>query len=474
MELLDKVRQTVQRYHLAHPGSRVVVALSGGPDSVGLAYLARELDRSGELRLVGLGHLNHQLRANAERDERFCGRVADALGYPLFVECEDVAARARRERRSMEDAARTARYEFFERARRRFDADCVAVAHTRDDQAETVLLRLLRGAGVKGLAGMHPRRDRVVRPLLECRRAEILAYLDEHAIASVRDESNEDVAIPRNRVRVELMPLLERRFNPAVVDLLADQATLARETWQWVERAADELVQASRLDSAEPAAVVLDLTRLAQAPIGLRRAALWRAMSCASGGRPVSFTHVDRAVRLLESAADRGGFDAPGHRVERRGPRLVLRSRAAGEARTEGRPVNLFRYPLSIPGEVPVPEAACIVSAERACPGGAPDVAGAGVGNGPVAVVRDGIWEGPLAVRNRRPGDRFRPVGLRGWKKLQDLFVDRKLARERRDTVPLVVDGADRILWVAGYGIDEAFRVTDASQGMLILRLRPA
>src|SRR6185369_5420858 len=154
---------------------------------------------------------------------------------------EDVGARAAAARRSIEDAGSAARREFYARARLHFAADCVAVGHTRDDQAETFLLRLLRGAGPRGLASMHPRRGPVVRPLLSCRRHELRAFLAERHASYVDDESNADVSIPRNRVRVELLPLLEARFNPAIVDVLADEANLARETWEWLEIEADAL-----------------------------------------------------------------------------------------------------------------------------------------------------------------------------------------------------------------------------------------
>jgi tRNA(Ile)-lysidine synthase len=193
----------------------------------------------------------------------------------------------------------------------------------------------------------------------------------------------------------------------------------------------------------------------------------------------VSFRHVDAVLKLLESES--GGVDAPGHRVERRGPLLVLISRPQHDDRPgpegAGSAVNLFQYPLSIPGEVQLPEAGCFVAAEL--PGGSGDIAAAGgataparSGRGPVALVRQDLCRGPLAVRNRRPGDKFRPVGLGGHKKLQDYFVDRKVALARRDRVPLVVDESDRIVWVAGYGIDEVFQVTDPSQSVLLLRLR--
>src|SRR5262249_47375251 len=153
-------------HELTRADTRVAAAVSGGSDSVALACLLGELDRAGELQLVGLLHFNHRLRPTADRDERFVADLATRVGRPLVVDREDVAARAARERRSLEDAARGARYAFFERARAELGAHVVALGHTRDDQAETFLLRLVRGAGARGLAAMHPRRGDIVRPLL--------------------------------------------------------------------------------------------------------------------------------------------------------------------------------------------------------------------------------------------------------------------------------------------------------------------
>ena len=499
MQLFESVRQFVRQHDLARTATRVVAALSGGSDSVALVHLLRELDASGDLRLVGAVHFNHQLRDTAERDEAFVSACVAALGVPLFTDRADVGARAVFNRQSIEGAARDARYDAFERARRHFDADLVALGHTRDDQAETFLLRLVRGAGPRGLAAMHPQHGAIIRPLLGCRRADLRAYLAARRIAFVNDETNSDVTIPRNRVRAELLPFLER-FNPSIADVLADEADLARETWLWMEAAADEL--AARAVRARPSmnagrpelvegrpqegGCELDVALLNQAPAALRRLVLWRAMNEMAAPRSVSFAHVEAALRLL-TADQNPAADAPGLRVQRNGPVLVLTGRPPGavghgNAVNVGNPVNLFSYSLSIPGEVRLPEAGCVVSAE---PGGAGSAAGgtggtggtggdrqAATGKGQVALVRGDLCRNRVTVRNRRPGDRFQPVGLAGGKKLQDYFVDRKVARARRDLVPLIVDDQDRIVWVAGYGIDEAFRVTDASQGVLILKVR--
>src|SRR5262245_52230318 len=180
MVLLARVRHTIRRYDLAGHDTRLVIGLSGGSDSVALAHLLRALAAAGELRVAGLAHFNHQLRGAADDDERFCVEMEGALGWPILVDREDVAARARGSRQSIENAARSARHEFLDRARRHFAADAVALGHTRDDQAETFLLRLVRGAGSRGLGAMHPRRGAMVRPLLECRRAELREYLESN------------------------------------------------------------------------------------------------------------------------------------------------------------------------------------------------------------------------------------------------------------------------------------------------------
>jgi tRNA(Ile)-lysidine synthase len=190
-------------------------------------------------------------------------------------------------------------------------------------------------------------------------------------------------------------------------------------------------------------------------------------MNDAAGGTTVSLQHVNAALRMVESADDNGCVDAPGHIVERIGSRIVLRAGRSRDIRVKA--VDSFRYPLSVPGEVPIVEHGCIVSARLAEP---EEASSARMRSRATALISSDGWTAPLSVRNRHPGDRFRPFGLRGRKKLQDFLVDRKVARADRDRVPLVVDAHDRILWVAGYEIDEAFRVTDASQAVLILTLR--
>jgi tRNA(Ile)-lysidine synthase len=472
MQLLARVRRTIRDHALIPPRARVVAGVSGGSDSVALAHLLHDLDAAGDLEFVGIAHFNHQLRDAANRDQEFVVGLAESIGRPCLIERGDVAARARNERRSIEDAARASRHAFFERTRVHFGADVVALGHTRDDQAETFLLRLLRGAGPRGLAGMYPGHGTIVRPLIDCRREELRQFLSDRGAAFVEDESNADVSIPRNRVRAELLPLIESRFNPEIVGRLADEAAVARDAWEIIQAVADEI--ASRAVKCIGTQRSIDIAALRATPPAVRRQVLWQTMVAVGGGRTVGFRHVVEAMRLLDADGPRV-FDAPGHKLERIGPRLVLTGRppntvgrwsAANGSRQAS--ANLFEYPLSIPGEVELSEAGCLVSAEV----GVTADPGAISGNGERAAVRRELCGKGLVVRNRHAGDRFRPVGIAGHKKLQDYFVDKKVAREARDRVPIVVDESDRIVWVAGYGIDAAFRVTDPAQAVLLLRLR--
>ncbi len=472
--LVDRVRRTIRRYGLLEPASRVVVGLSGGPDSVALTWVLRELAAEGAFTLVGLAHFNHQLRPTADRDEAFCRETAARLGLPIVVESADIRAAAARRRSSIEDAARDARYAFLDRAAAQLGADRVAVGHTRDDQAETFLLRLLRGAGPRGLAGIYPRARLVVRPLLETTREEVMAYLEARGLAFCEDETNRDLANPRNRIRHELLPYLRQHFSPAIVDVLAREAAIARDDAAWLEAVAGER-SARCVHVTEGGDVVsVDVAALAAEPPAIARRIVRRALGQVAPARFLTFEHVEAVLELAGPAPPRGGLDLPGQRVERVGDRLVFRPepRRRG-AESSDAPPGSSRADvavLAVPGTVELPALGWAISAE-------PGVADEGLldqlsARALEVAVEAAAIELPLGVRTRRPGDRLRPLGLGGRKKLQDLMVDKKVARSERDRVPVVVDARDRIVWVVGLTIDEGVQVTGPSRAVIFLRAK--
>ena len=461
--LLARVRRGVER--LVPQGGSVLVALSGGADSVALLFLLRALEAAGDARIAGAAHLNHQIRgADADDDEAFCAALASRLGIPFVAGRVDVRTLARAQKRSLEDAARVARYAFLERAADGLSADVIAVAHTRDDQAETFLLRLLRGAGTRGLAAIHPRHGRVIRPVLDVDRAELREFLSAMGEPFRDDASNDDVTILRNRVRHELLPLLRTRFSPRVVDVLAREASLARQDEEYLAARAIELSSRVVLVSEPPGrAVRLDVRALRSAPPALASRVAWGALRHLAGPREVGYEHVEQLLALAADEVRQGAVSLPGQHAVRLEHEIVLSPGRGRQAKT-----NSFAFLLSIPGEVQADGwtiAAELLPAGQAGPGRW-EARGAEVGIAAGAVTL------PLGIRGRRPGDRFRPLGAPGVRKLQDFLVDRKVARGDRERLPLVVDAQDRIVWVPGQSVAEDFRVLDPSRGVILLRVR--
>ena len=474
MLLHDQVRRALRRHGLLQAGDRVAVALSGGPDSVALLRVMRDIAGDERFHLVGAAHLNHQLRGDeSDRDEAFCRSLAAELSLPVDVERIDVAGLARQTGSSLEHAAHDARLAFFERAAARLDACRVAVGHTRDDQAETFLLRLLRGAGPRGLGGMHPRSGLVIRPLIETSRQDVRNFLRETGIEYREDASNADREIPRNRVRHELIPFLESRFATNVVEVLNREAAIARDDAQYLEEASAAAVRELVVRSPDRS-VEIPVRQLLAQPPAIARRVIRAAQQLAAGGKFVGFDAADAVLTLAVSNLA-GPLDLPGHRVNRVGQKIVLTPSAgrlpARGADEEGK----FSYELDVPGEVRVPEAACAITARAQLvpPGQSAGACWPLVSRGDQVVIEGGRLAAPLIVRNRRRGDIFRPLGLQGRKKLQDFFVDAKVARTERDTVPLVVDSKGRIVWVAGLCVAEEFRVTDRTRAVVILKRQP-
>jgi tRNA(Ile)-lysidine synthase len=319
--LQQQIRRTIRRHGLCPAGTRLLIGLSGGSDSVALVLLLQELAQQDNFEVVALAHLNHRLRCTAARDEQFCRELAKSVGLPIAIESIDVASYAQTQRLSVEDSARRLRYDFLDRAAESVSADRIAVGHTRDDQAETFLLKLIRGAGLTGLGGIYPRRGRVVRPLLDVGRADLRRYLESRGQPWVDDETNDDLSNPRNRVRHKVLPELEI-VGSASGAAIARAAAIIREDGQWLdelgERRFDALVTRSNTG------LEVDVSGLMAEPAPIRRRIVLTALRLAAPNREIGLDHVELALEV--AAGETAGVDVPGTRVElRRGKMVLLR-----------------------------------------------------------------------------------------------------------------------------------------------------
>jgi tRNA(Ile)-lysidine synthase len=264
--------------------------------------------------------LNHRLRCTATRDEQFCRDLATRIGLPIVVESVDVASYAHTQRLSIEDAARRLRYDFLHRAAESVSADQIAVGHTRDDQAETFLLKLIRGAGSTGLSGIYPRRGKVVRPLLDVTRDDLRRYLQSRGQTWMDDETNEDLSNPRNRIRHKVLPELNLAAASNSSPAIARAAAIVREDGQWLDELAArrfETVVARRETGAE-----IDVSGLMGEPPPVRRRIVLAALKLVAPNREIGSDHVEMALEV--AAGESSGSDVPGARVELRRGKLVL------------------------------------------------------------------------------------------------------------------------------------------------------
>ena len=438
------------------PDTRVICAVSGGSDSVAMLRLLHDLHGQGELQLDAVAHLNHQIRPESDADEAFCASLAGDLGVPFVSSRLDVPARARETKQSLEVAGRAARRAFLDDLKTARGADRIATAHTEDDQAETLLLRMLRGAGQRGLSAIAPCRGSRVRPVLWATRAELRHELEHRGQPWREDVTNADLTNPRNRVRHELLPFLERHFNPSARRALARLADAARADDSLLAR--DAAMAASAVVRADAHGVRLDAAALIALPEAISRRVVQHALTAAGQSAP----GFDDVVIVLDIArGNRVSADLRRVRVEPFGEFVVLVSRGASRA------PEPFRFELTVPGEVQLHDAGWIL--EAAGPFGQPQPQPLTTA---VVHIDATAASGELVVRSRQQGDRMRPAGLGGSKKVQDILVDRKVRRQDRDAVPIVTDSRGRIVWVAGHVVGEEFRVTEGTKAVIILKLR--
>lgn len=456
-KLHHRVSEAITRQAMAGAGTRLAVAVSGGADSVALFLILREVSPPLGI-ILSVAHFNHQLRgAEADADEQFVRDLAQQAGVEFHVERADVAAEAKRNHWNVEDAGRRLRRRFFNGLVERGLADRVAVAHTADDQAETVLAHLLRGTGLAGLAGIHPISGPVIRPLLSIRRGELRAYLSERGQAWREDASNLDTARLRARIRHQLLPLLEKDYQPALADRLCQLAELAcgeEEFWGALTEArfagaAERFprgvsIPVAELASATPEKPLMDL--LAASPAVARRLVRRAVKEVASERQHPSAAHVERVLELAQRGHGGQRIELPGGvRVERTLDQRLRFFREAQETKCDAASYEYdVGWPLAEEATLQVSEAGSRFSLKLI--DWPPASSETRVGLVPLDA---GLLTPPLVLRNWRPGDEYRPAGRRRVYKLKELLYQAKVEAGQRTGWP-VLTSAGRVIWARG------------------------
>ncbi len=462
---LSAVEATIRRYDMLHKGDTVLIGVSGGPDSVALLHSLVILQPKWSLRFV-IAHLNHELRGSAaDQEAAFVGRLGAGLGLPCEIRSKNIATYSAERRLSLQEAAREARYSFYHEVANKYSASKIALGHHADDNAESILMHLLRGTGPLGLTGIPPVRDgRIIRPLIGLTRKDILAFLELGGFAFMRDRSNLDTRYLRNRIRRELLSDLKEHYNPNTVLALNRLASILRDEEDFWDGEVKRALQDFVLKQTPGRLCLRHGALCALHPAFLRRLIRHAILSLKGSLKRVRHVHIEAVVRLIAAPSSSGRLDLPQRvRVVRDRDEICFLSGPSEET---------AEFAYDIPGiqTTFIPEidrflklSTCHrsdVSHVKNCPE-------------TTALFDAATITFPLLVRNFKQGDRFKPLGMVGSQKVKTFFINHKVPRSQRLRCPIVVSGG-RIIWVGGYRMDDSVKITQKTKKVLKAELLPA
>ncbi|MEN6356740.1 MAG: tRNA lysidine(34) synthetase TilS [Armatimonadota bacterium] len=451
------ILSAAKHHHMFDKGDKVLVAVSGGPDSIALLHSLHT--RSEEFGIsLHVAHLNHGIRGEAsDLDEQFVKEFAYKLGLNCTTKRVDIPSIKTQMQTCLEDVARVVRYKFLQDTAAMLDADKIAVGHNADDRAESVLFNIIRGAGIDGISSIKPIRGNIVRPLLHTTRREIEEYIKEHTLPFRVDETNMDTVYSRNRIRHELLPLLESGYNSQIRSALVRLADIASDTNDFIARSADNIKVGLVYRDA------WDVDLFAELPVAIQRQILRSEIESLKGDlKDVSLEQIDRVLDALRTKED-FKITLPTGRIYavRQAERFGIELEQAGET------IESFDRQLCVPGITHIPEIASTIKAEIV---ETPIISKL---PGDEAIIDCVSIKGALRVRSIRPGDRITPLGMAESKKLQDVFVDKKIPRQQRAKTAIVVDD-EKILWVAGVVSSDIGKISHHTRRAIHLQIGPA
>ncbi len=457
IDIIQKVLRTIDEYKMLTEGDRVLVGLSGGPDSVCLFHILWRLKERFHLEIFPV-YVNHHLRSEDEiTDEiEFIKRFLGDYGMDLIVKDIDVMGFVKSKGVGIEEGARELRYMALYEVLNDLKAQRIAVGHTASDQAETIIMRLIRGTGPWGLRGIPPVRGSIIRPLIEVKRREIEDYLYREGLHYTIDLTNMKEEYIRNRIRLIIIPRMEE-INPSLIDTLSRMARIFLEEEEACDREVS-VILTKAIESKMDGELILSLSPLQHIEKRLLRRVLRNAIDEITGLEGITFEHIESIINLIKKGRSGNRIHLPRNlRVIKSYSRLILTVRS---------PVILKDYTLKIPGELYIKEINKVIKTEVT------QERPLNIGDGKTMAVfdYDRVAQNTLTVRSWRHGDFFYPLGFGKRKKLQDFFVDNKIPKDERYSIPLVLSNDD-IIWIAGYRPDDRFKINQSTERYLIIEI---
>lgn len=454
----EEVLKTIKDHNLIGVGEHVVIGVSGGPDSMALLYILLDIKKDIPFSIC-VAHVNHGVRGKAaDKDEEFVKRICERLNLPFHSIRVDMNKYAKNYNMTAEEAGRKLRYDFFRKVLSKHGKGKIAVAHNKNDQAETLIMRFMRGTGIDGLKGIPYKRGNIIRPLLDIDRKVIEAYIEENKIQTRVDKTNLEPIYSRNKIRLELIPYIKENFNPNIIDTLARFSKLVSTESEFLNKITcetyDKVLKKRGKDS-----IILDREKFNLLHRSMKQRVVRNTLEDIHGNlQGFTESHINSIIKLFSE----GGTGKVIHLIHN-----IIAKTSYEDLIIEKEnhlKVKDYSHKLNINGSIYVEELDCYLKTKLVSKGECE----IDFSNRFIKYFDYDMISNCLYVRNRRNGDRFNPIGMEGTKKLKNFFIDEKVPKEERDFIPLIVTGED-IVWVLGHRISEKYKITEKTKNIIII-----
>lgn len=457
--MIDKVKKTIEKHNLIKNGEHIIIGVSGGPDSVCLLHILNTIKTQYNLKLTSV-HINHMLRGKAsDEDESYVKQLCEVLQIPCYTFKVNIKEISKELGISIEEAGRKARYDTFNKVLEEIKADKIAVAQNMNDQAETLLMRLTRGSGLDGLSGIaYIREGTIIRPLLDVARDKIETYCELNELNPKTDETNLEAIYTRNKIRLELIPYIEKNFNKNINYHLWKTTNILREDKDFIYSYANDLFESCAY--IEKNTIKIDKRIFQTEHPAIKKRLILKAAHHLNIQKNIGTTHLDDTLNLIQQNITSTGIDLPYSLRIEIGYEHILFTVGKSKNTLEldydiqiGKAIYVSELNLHIQTKQMKRNQDFIMQAEEHIK----------------YFDLDKIQRG-IKLRTRKAGDQFSPLGMKGTKKIKDFFIDEKIAKNIRDTIPLICSGKD-VMWIIGYRISEKYKIDNNTKNILSIKI---